>query len=154
MSLSLTFSCLFSSWCLCRKYWSFSCCFSCWCFSWRWRSSNSHMAASRATRQHIQTDERRQTQQTCPYSPKTRSGLTRPSPLFNWVLESVSGHQIQGEREGFLPLSSCCLWLRQSLSIVAISSLCCWMIFFRAPSRSCCCFCRNSCSCRRYKGQT
>lgn len=45
-----------------------------------------------------------------------------------------------------LPLSSCCLWLRQSLSIVAISSLCCWMIFFRAPSRSCCCFCRNSCS--------
>lgn len=45
-----------------------------------------------------------------------------------------------------LPLSSCCLWLRQSLSIVAISSLCCWIIFFRAPSRSCCCFCRNSCS--------
>lgn len=45
-----------------------------------------------------------------------------------------------------LPLSSCCLWLRQSLSIVAISSLCCWMIFFRSPSRSCCCFCRNSCS--------
>lgn len=47
----------------------------------------------------------------------------------------------------FLPLRSCCLWLRQSFSIVAISSLCCWMIFFRAPSRSCCCFCRNSCSC-------
>lgn len=46
------------------------------------------------------------------------------------------------------PLMSCCLWLRQSLSIVAISSLCCWMIFFRAPSSSCCCFCRNSCSWR------
>lgn len=48
-SLSLTFSCRFSSWCLCMKYWSFSCCFSCWCFSCRWRSSSSHMAASRAT---------------------------------------------------------------------------------------------------------
>lgn len=45
------------------------------------------------------------------------------------------------------PLISCCLWLRQSRSMVAISSLCCWMIFFRALSSSCCCFCRNSCSC-------
>lgn len=45
-----------------------------------------------------------------------------------------------------LPRRSCCLWLRQSLSTVASSCLCCWMIFFRALSRSCCCFCRNSCS--------
>lgn len=53
-----TFSCLFNNWCLCMKYWSFSCCFSSWCFSCRWRSSNSHMAASLAakhecTQKHI-----------------------------------------------------------------------------------------------------
>lgn len=46
--IKCTFSCLFSSWCLCMKYWSLSCCLNSWCFSCRWRSSSSHMAASRA----------------------------------------------------------------------------------------------------------
>jgi len=48
---TLTFSCLFSSWCLCMKYWSLSCCLRSWCFSCRCRSSSSQIAASRAGKQ-------------------------------------------------------------------------------------------------------
>ena len=45
---SLTFSCLRSSSCRWRKYWSLSCCFTSWCLSCRWCSSISHSAASRS----------------------------------------------------------------------------------------------------------
>lgn len=69
----------------------------------------------------------------------------------NYPNDEVFSRVEPGERSGS-PRSSCCLWLRQSLSMVASSCLCCWMIFFRAVSRSCCCFWRNSCSWTRSTG--
>lgn len=62
--------------------------------------------------------------------------------LFSIQLSQLINHTL-------LPLRSCCLWLRQSLSVVASSCLCCWMIFLSALSSSCCCFWRNSCSWRK-----
>ncbi len=46
--LSMTFWCLANIWERWRKKTSFNCCFHSWCLSCSWRSSNSHIAASRA----------------------------------------------------------------------------------------------------------
>lgn len=61
------------------KYWSFSCCFSSWCFSCRWRSSSSHMAASRATKHMWAQTRLKKTKNMCMHVCWLPTGVWKPN---------------------------------------------------------------------------
>lgn len=70
------------------KYWSFSCCFSSWCFSCRWRSSSSHMAASRATK-HMWAQTRLKKTCACMFA-GYQQGSENQTKRQNWIGSSTS----------------------------------------------------------------